>query len=220
MACVQARSPRRLAHDRLILRPRPTRSLGRSPSRCSFLLSPSPPASTSRRLFGRPLPQDTADHVSQALAQGWRALGGARRAHPRDASCSPARRPLPLTSHLRTPSSYPPDTLPDKIGYLGRHLVGLLKPWAQTCRAVAIDSTVLRARGGVWHKRHKEAGVVPHLSIDTEAGWAYSGWHGWPTAGSCTRPARWEACGYRWPPYPGRGPRLPHGPALDRRAAR
>jgi hypothetical protein len=72
-----------------------------------------------------------------------------------------------------------PETLPERIGLLGRHLVGLLKPWAKTGRAAAIDSTVLRARGGVWHKKDKEAGVVPHSSIDTEAGWTYSGWHGW-----------------------------------------
>ena len=72
-----------------------------------------------------------------------------------------------------------PETLPERIGLLGRHLVGLLKPWAKTGRATAIDSTVLRARGGVWHKKDKEAGVVPHSSIDTEAGWTYSGWHGW-----------------------------------------
>lgn len=72
-----------------------------------------------------------------------------------------------------------PDTLPERIGLLGRHLVGLLKPWAKTGRAVAVDSTVLRARGGVWHKKDKEAGIVPHSSIDTEAGWTKSGWHGW-----------------------------------------
>jgi hypothetical protein len=72
-----------------------------------------------------------------------------------------------------------PETLPERIGLLGRHLVGLLKPWAKTGRAAAIDSTVLRARGGVWHKKDKEAGVVPHSSIDTEAGWTYSGFHGW-----------------------------------------
>ena len=72
-----------------------------------------------------------------------------------------------------------PETLPERIGLLGRHLVGLLKPWAKTGRAAAIDSTVLRARGGVWHKKDKEAGVVPHSSIDTQAGWTYSGWHGW-----------------------------------------
>jgi hypothetical protein len=72
-----------------------------------------------------------------------------------------------------------PETLPERIGLLGRHLVGLLKPWAKTGRAAAIDSTVLRARGGVWHKKDREAGIVPHSSIDTEAGWTYSGWHGW-----------------------------------------
>ncbi len=72
-----------------------------------------------------------------------------------------------------------PDTLPEKIGCLGRHLVALLRPWAYSGRAVALDSTVLRAKGGVWHKKDKEAGVVPHSSIDTEAGWTYSGWHGW-----------------------------------------
>ncbi len=72
-----------------------------------------------------------------------------------------------------------PETLPERIGLLGRHLVGLLRPWARSGRAVAIDSTVLRAKGGVWHKKDREAGVVPHSSIDTEAGWTKSGWHGW-----------------------------------------
>jgi hypothetical protein len=72
-----------------------------------------------------------------------------------------------------------PSALPARIGCLGRHLVALLDPWADRGRAVAIDSTVLHARGGVWHKKHREAGVVPHTSIDTEAGWTKSGWHGW-----------------------------------------
>jgi hypothetical protein len=31
----------------------------------------------------------------------------------------------------------------------------------------------------VWHKTHREQGVVPHSSIDPEAGWSTSGWHGW-----------------------------------------
>jgi hypothetical protein len=35
------------------------------------------------------------------------------------------------------------------------------------------------ARGGLWHKKHREAGEVPHTSIDTQAGWTKSGWHGW-----------------------------------------
>src|SRR5918993_2428160 len=72
-----------------------------------------------------------------------------------------------------------PETLPERIGVLGRHLVELLQPWASSGRAVALDSTVLKARGGVWHKKDREAGVVPHSSIDTEAGWTKSGWHGW-----------------------------------------
>ena len=72
-----------------------------------------------------------------------------------------------------------PATLPAQIGCLGRHLVALLRPWARCGRAGAIDSTVLRAMGGVWHKKDREAGVVPHTSIDTEAHWTKSGWHGW-----------------------------------------
>jgi len=72
-----------------------------------------------------------------------------------------------------------PDSLPDQIGCLGRYLVEVLEPWESRGRAVAIDSTTLQAKGGVWHKKDKEAGVVPHSSIDTEAGWTKSGWHGW-----------------------------------------
>jgi hypothetical protein len=33
--------------------------------------------------------------------------------------------------------------------------------------------------GGVWHKKHREQGIVPHSSIDTEAHWSKSGYHGW-----------------------------------------
>jgi Transposase DDE domain len=92
-----------------------------------------------------------------------------------------------LTEHDRFPSrrtwerrlAAVPTTLPARIGCLGRHLVGLLDPWAAGGHAVAMDSTVLHARGGVWHKKHRDAGVVPHTSIDTEAGWTKSGWHGW-----------------------------------------
>jgi hypothetical protein len=72
-----------------------------------------------------------------------------------------------------------PPTLPGLIGRLGRHLVTLLNPWAQQGHGVACDSTAVRAHGGVWHKKDREAGVVPHSSIDTEAHWSKSGWHGW-----------------------------------------
>jgi hypothetical protein len=72
-----------------------------------------------------------------------------------------------------------PGSLPAQIGCLGRALVERIVPWACCGRAVAIDSTVLRARGGVWHKKDREANIVPHTSIDTEAHWTKSGWHGW-----------------------------------------
>lgn len=76
-----------------------------------------------------------------------------------------------------------PATLPAQIGCLGRHWVALIEPWQDSGRAAAIDSTALRARGGVWPTKDREAGVVPHTSIDTEAHWPQSGWHGWVYGG-------------------------------------
>src|SRR4051795_1983733 len=72
-----------------------------------------------------------------------------------------------------------PERLPAQIGCLGRYLVEMLTPWGDGSPLAAMDSTVLRAQGGVWHKKDREAGVVPHTAIDTEAHWTKSGWHGW-----------------------------------------
>jgi hypothetical protein len=72
-----------------------------------------------------------------------------------------------------------PESLPAQLGCLGRHLVELIQPWQYDGRAAALDSTILQARGGVWHQKHRESGIVPHTSIDTEAHWTKSGWHGW-----------------------------------------
>jgi hypothetical protein len=72
-----------------------------------------------------------------------------------------------------------PQTLPAQISCLGRCLVDLIQPWTSYGRAVAIDSTILRSRGGVWHQKHREKGELPHTSIDTQAHWTKSGWHGW-----------------------------------------
>ncbi len=69
--------------------------------------------------------------------------------------------------------------MPAQIACLGAALLGRLDPFRVHGRAAAVDSTTLAARGGVWHKKHREAGVVPHSSIDTEAHWTKSGWHGW-----------------------------------------
>jgi Transposase DDE domain len=71
-----------------------------------------------------------------------------------------------------------PQQLPGLIGCFGRHLVVGLTPWASSGRAAAVDSTPLKTSGGVGHQKHKEAGEIPHTSIDTEAGGSQSGWHG------------------------------------------
>jgi hypothetical protein len=72
-----------------------------------------------------------------------------------------------------------PDGLPALIGRLGRLLVELLRPWARCGRAAVLDSTPLRAKGRVWHQKDRAAGIVPHRTIDTEAHWSRSGYHGW-----------------------------------------
>lgn len=103
--------------------------------------------------------------------------------------------PDPVASHLRTLLTENgrcpcrrtwerrlqtlPNTLPGLIGCLGRQLIGLLNPWQDQGHGAAVDSTGLRAHGGVWHKKDREQGIVPHTSIDTEAAWSRSGWQGW-----------------------------------------
>jgi Transposase DDE domain len=72
-----------------------------------------------------------------------------------------------------------PENLPGLIGCLGSYLVEELCPFEGRGRAAAMDSTALKTGGGVWHKKHRERGEIPHSSIDTQAGWSKSGWHGW-----------------------------------------
>jgi hypothetical protein len=71
-----------------------------------------------------------------------------------------------------------PSTRPALIGGLGRHRVQVLNPWAEQGHGAALDSTPLRAHGGVWHKKHRDQGVVPHTRIDPEAAGSKSGYHG------------------------------------------
>ena len=43
----------------------------------------------------------------------------------------------------------------------------------------AIDSTLLKAKGRLWHKSSMNKGVVPRSGIDTDARWGYSHTRGW-----------------------------------------
>lgn len=72
-----------------------------------------------------------------------------------------------------------PATLPAQIGCLGRALVELTGAWLRHGRAVALDSTLLRAPGGVWHAKQRAAQLLPCITLDVEADWGRSGWHGW-----------------------------------------
>jgi hypothetical protein len=44
---------------------------------------------------------------------------------------------------------------------------------------VAIDSTLLKAKGHVWHKSSMNKGIVPRSGIDTDARWGFSHTKGW-----------------------------------------
>jgi hypothetical protein len=52
---------------------------------------------------------------------------------------------------------------------------GMIDPY----NVVAIDSTLLKAKGYVWHKSSIKKGIVPHSGIDTDARWGFSHGKGW-----------------------------------------
>src|SRR5262245_4508363 len=91
---------------------------------------------------------------------------------------------LPAAGHMPTRQTWErrltalPHTLPAPIGSRGRGVGTRIAPCAPDGRAVAMASTVLRANGGVWHTPHREQGVMPHPSMDTEAHWTQAGWQG------------------------------------------
>ena len=43
----------------------------------------------------------------------------------------------------------------------------------------AIDSTLIKAKGSVWHKSSMKKGIVPCPGIDMDARWGYSHTKGW-----------------------------------------
>ena len=51
---------------------------------------------------------------------------------------------------------------------------GLVKPYV-----IAIDSTLLKSKGQVWHASSMSKGIVPCSGIDTDARWGFSHTRGW-----------------------------------------
>ena len=92
-----------------------------------------------------------------------------------------------------------PQHLPGLIGCVGRHLVALFTPWTSHGRATAVDSTALKPSAGVWHKKHKAQGEMPHTALDTKRDGRSPGGTAGGTAGNCLWPCRWGRSGSRWP---------------------
>ena len=65
--------------------------------------------------------------------------------------------------------------LQEAIGIEGRRVVrgGLVN-----ARCVAVDQSIIRARGPRWNKRQRLRGRIPR-GADLEATWTYSSYHGW-----------------------------------------
>lgn len=72
----------------------------------------------------------------------------------------------------------------DMPGYIRWLLPNIARQISQTdqrfqLRIGYVDKSVFRALGGIWHRKHRLLGIVPHPSIDTDASWAKSAYHGW-----------------------------------------
>jgi hypothetical protein len=86
-------------------------------------------------------------------------------------ACGLSKLPLPcrrtFDRRLKTISI----DIKEKITTMGCLFVteGIVKPYI-----MAIDSTLIKAKGHVWHKSSMEKGVVPRSGIDTDAKWGYS----------------------------------------------
>jgi len=91
-------------------------------------------------------------------------------------ACGLSKLPLPcrriFDRRLKTISI----DIKEKITTMGYLFVseGIVKPYI-----IAVDSTLIKARGKVWHKSSMNKGIVPRSGIDTDAKWGFSHTKGW-----------------------------------------
>jgi hypothetical protein len=69
-----------------------------------------------------------------------------------------------------------PTDIKERISIVGNLFVveGLVKPYI-----IAIDSTLLKSKGHVWHASSMKEGIIPRSGIDTDARWGVSHTRGW-----------------------------------------
>jgi hypothetical protein len=72
--------------------------------------------------------------------------------------------------------------------------------WADPT-SVAVDKSLLNARGPLWHKKDRQAGRIPKglHGVDTESTWGYSEYHGWVQGYSYEVVVTATAAGTVWP---------------------
>jgi hypothetical protein len=91
-------------------------------------------------------------------------------------ACGLSRLPLPsrrtFDRRLKTISI----DIKERITTMGYLFVteGIVKPYI-----MAIDSTLIKACGKLWHKSSMNKGIIPRSGIDTDARWGYSHTKGW-----------------------------------------
>src|SRR5262245_6190618 len=68
-----------------------------------------------------------------------------------------------------------------QIAALGQQVLAAVKPEADHSAVSALDGRMYEAQGPAWHKRNRQAGVVPVglRNVDTESAWSKSGYRGW-----------------------------------------
>lgn len=68
-----------------------------------------------------------------------------------------------------------------QIAHTGERIKEEVKPVGGQPQMSAIDGRMYQARGPLWHKQQREAGVIPNglRNVDTDSSWSKSGYRGW-----------------------------------------
>src|SRR5215470_703620 len=68
-----------------------------------------------------------------------------------------------------------------QIAALGQQIIEQVEPQVDHSEVSAIDGRMYKAQGPAWHKKDREAGLVPAnlRNVDTQSQWSKSGYRGW-----------------------------------------
>ncbi len=68
-----------------------------------------------------------------------------------------------------------------QIACTGERILAEVEPTVEQPQMSAIDGRMYQARGPLWHKQHREAGIIPSglRNVDTDSSGSKSGYRGW-----------------------------------------